>query len=118
MVKWMEHLMKDGNPSPLHEDAFAPSNRFAWVLGLLDLCYKLLKSSRDVFVITRTGFGESTFEFVGQFTTFFLGDLPLVWLQVPLITNDDKGHPISSLIFQVSRRLFSLGLNFSMARKP
>ena len=81
-----------------HHIAFVAARRLARVLRFLDFRDHGLERLGHIFVIPCAGFGEGTFEFLGQFATLVGIDLSLRQLKIALVADDDKRNPVGALV--------------------
>ena len=81
-----------------HHVALTAARGLARVLRFLDFCDHGLERLRHIFVIPCAGFGEGTFEFLGQFATLVGIDLSLRQLKIALVADDDERDPVGALV--------------------
>lgn len=81
----------------LHQTTLVPTGRLGGILGFFNLSNHLFERLGYIDIEPGTGFGEPTFELLGHLPPFLRRNVPLLRLEVTLISNNHHWNPISAL---------------------
>lgn len=81
----------------LHQTTLVPTGRLGGILGFFNLSNHLFERLGYIDIEPCTGFGEPTFELLGHLPPFLRRNVPLLRLEVALISHDHHWNPISAL---------------------